>query len=122
MFGTQPTTIPHVFTNSEDETELDYRSITLTDFTQLLEGIQEVSNKAHVLSEGVKLSFEKTPLAMLNHVIDKHISVIEELAQSIKVFKKKNQLIIEELKDEKKQKEAKIKEETKPLRRKTELL
>ncbi|EDR22081.1 hypothetical protein EDI_189880 [Entamoeba dispar SAW760] len=123
MYGTPSRDIPHRFSKSEDETELDYRTITLSDFTQLLEGIEEVSISAQTLVEGVKISFEKTPLNMLSNVINKHIDVIEELSKKIKTFKKKNQLILEELKEEEEnKKEIKIKEETKPQRRKTELL
>ncbi|EDR25481.1 hypothetical protein EDI_274960 [Entamoeba dispar SAW760] len=122
MYGTSANNVRHLFNDSEEETELDYRTITITDFTQLLQSIEDISITAYTLSEGVKMSFEKTPLNMLNHVINTHIEVINELGKKIKLFKKKNQLILEELKEEKKQKEEKIKEETKPQRRKTELL
>ncbi|EDR23606.1 hypothetical protein EDI_030010 [Entamoeba dispar SAW760] len=122
MYGTPSNNTKHIFNSSEEETVLDYRTITISDFTQILQGIEEVANSAFMLTEGVKLSFEKTPLNMLTTVLNTHIEVIEELSKKIKVFKKRNQLLIEELKEEKKEKEQKVKEETKPQRRKTELL
>ncbi|BFU22038.1 hypothetical protein KM1_334720 [Entamoeba histolytica HM-3:IMSS] len=103
--------------DSEDETEIDRRSIVIGDFIDLLTGIVDISKQCSILSGGVDLSLGRMPLKYFNMVITKHIDVIDELYETINTFKKKNKLIITELKEEEKEKRER-RESVKQRRRK----
>ncbi|EDR26321.1 hypothetical protein EDI_155160 [Entamoeba dispar SAW760] len=123
MYGIPSNKRPDVF---EDETtELEEENVTLKDFDDLIRDIIHVSETAHVLDGGVSMSFGDIPLTTFSKTIIKHLDVIDLLKKEIKELQKKNRLIISRLrKEENKEKELvkKVKEETKPQRRKTELL
>lgn len=123
MYGTPKNNIRDVFIDSEDDTLLDDRKLVITDFIELLKGIDVIYDISRTLTNGVELSLGDIPLKTFNTVINEHVSIINKLGKAIKNFKNNNRLIISKLKEEKKNKEEKkIKEETKPQRRKTELL
>ncbi|BFU26574.1 hypothetical protein CL6EHI_154690 [Entamoeba histolytica] len=126
MYGTTNTT--RVRFNSDSDTVIDKRNITINDFIDLLSGINGISEKCHILSGGTRLTFGNSPLKCFNLVILKHIEIIDEIYEIIEDFKKNNRLILSELKEEKEREERekrideaekKKQEETKPERRKT---
>ncbi|GAB1226765.1 hypothetical protein ENUP19_0305G0003 [Entamoeba nuttalli] len=121
MYGT-PINVRKDKCSSDDETEIDKRSIIITDFIELLQGINDISNKCSLLTGRMGLTFGAMPLKCFNLVLTKHVEVIEEILDSIKIFKKKNRLILSELKEEERridEREKKKEEESKPERRKT---
>ncbi|EDR26254.1 hypothetical protein EDI_081110 [Entamoeba dispar SAW760] len=124
MYGIKTDNRPDIFESSE-ETEIDENNATLKDLNMLFSDIIELSNKADILSHGVSMSFGEKPLYTLNKTIITHLDIINELKNDIKKMEKKNRLIISKLRSEEskeKELEKRVKEETKPKRRKTELL
>ncbi|EDR24498.1 hypothetical protein EDI_114370 [Entamoeba dispar SAW760] len=108
--------------NSSDETVLEDRPLVITDFITLLEDINDISGECNVLTKGIEMTFGDIPLEVFNCVIVKHIDIIDLIFEKIKRFKKDNRLIISKLREEREKNEKKKEKETKPVRRKTELL
>ncbi|EDR28699.1 hypothetical protein EDI_118760 [Entamoeba dispar SAW760] len=124
MFGSNTSNIPDVF-NSSEETEIEETNASIKDLNMLLTDIIELADKANMLSTGVSMSFGDKPMYTLNKTINTHLDIIQELKRDIKNLQRKNRLIITKLRSEdKKDKELEksVKEETKPKRRKTQLL
>ncbi|BFU26479.1 hypothetical protein CL6EHI_020990 [Entamoeba histolytica] len=114
---------------SEEETEIVDRPISLKDVVQLINDISVVAENCNILARGSELSLGEYPLISMKLILEGHIKSIDEIDESIKIFKKNNVLLINKIKEsirrenrekrideaEKKKKE----EETKPERRKT---
>ncbi|EDR28244.1 hypothetical protein EDI_054730 [Entamoeba dispar SAW760] len=124
MYGTPANRYPDVFSD-EQETEIEEDNASLKDFYDMLSDMFKLAETAHILDYGINMSFGKQPLNVLNNTIIKHLEVIETLKEEIKDFERRNRLIITRLKEEEnkgKELEKKVKQETKPKRRKTQLL
>ncbi|EDR28827.1 hypothetical protein EDI_304410 [Entamoeba dispar SAW760] len=125
MYGTKVSNYPDRFINKEEEITLEENGITIKDLNILINDIIDVSESADILVKGVSVTLGEIPLTTLNKTLSKHLETLEIIKKEIKSLEKRNRLIISKIKkedDKEKELEKKIKEETKPAGRKTELL